>query len=83
VVAALLIKPKKQHGKNQNKNTQKAHVLTEVQKTARVQKCHQFLEWHAGDDIIFSDEKLFFYKRATNDWCILFCRGIIRKKNLL
>jgi hypothetical protein len=40
------------------------HGLTAAQKAARVQKCPLILAWHAGDRIIFSDEKLFCCKRV-------------------
>jgi hypothetical protein len=40
------------------------HGLTAAQKAARVQKCPLILAWHAGDRIIFSDEKLFCCNRV-------------------
>jgi hypothetical protein len=41
-------------------------TLTEAQKTARVQKFRNLLAWHAGDGIIFSDEKLFLLQETHN-----------------
>jgi hypothetical protein len=46
----------------------KVHGLTEAQKVARFQKCRQFLAWHAGDDIIFSSEKMFLLKIFPEPW---------------
>lgn len=45
---------------------QKIQGLTEVQKKARVEKCKDLLAWHAGDDIIFSDEKMFQLQDSHN-----------------
>lgn len=48
----------------------KLHGLTTKQKIARYQKCKRLLQWHAGSDIIFSDEKLFVlqnYHNSQND----------------
>lgn len=48
----------------------KVHGLTANQKIARYKKCQRLLQWHAGDDIIFSDEKLFLlqnYHNSQND----------------
>lgn len=45
---------------------QKVHGLTIAQKKARVKKCQHLLAWHAGDDIIFSDEKMFILQDSHN-----------------
>lgn len=45
---------------------QKIHGLTTAQKEARVRKCKDLLSWHAGDDIIFSDEKMFILQDPHN-----------------
>jgi hypothetical protein len=36
---------------------QKVYGLIEAQKAARIQKCRQFLAWHASDHIIFKKQK--------------------------
>jgi hypothetical protein len=43
---------------------QKFHGLTEAQKAAKVQKYRLRLTSHAGDDIIYSDEKLFLLQKT-------------------
>lgn len=45
---------------------QKVHGLTVVQRKARVAKCKNLLAWHADDEIIFSDEKMFLLKDTHN-----------------
>lgn len=45
---------------------QRVHGLTGAQKTARVNKCRYLLQWHDGDEIIFSDEKLFLLQDSHN-----------------
>jgi hypothetical protein len=49
-----------------------------AQKAARVQKCHQLLASHAGDDIIFSNEKLFLlqetHKQRTTGFILIHWR---------
>lgn len=45
---------------------QKIHGLTVAQKKARVTKCKDLLAWHAGDEIIFSDEKMFQLQDTHN-----------------
>jgi transposase len=45
---------------------QKVHGLTEIQKKARVVKCRNILNWHDGDEIIFSDEKMFLLQDSHN-----------------
>lgn len=44
----------------------KVHGLTAVHKIARVKKCKHLLWWHAGDEIIFSDEKMFVLQDTHN-----------------
>lgn len=45
---------------------QRIHGLTEAQKKARVVRCKNLLAWHAGDEIIFSDEKMFVLQDTHN-----------------
>lgn len=45
---------------------QKIHGLTVAQKKARVKKCRDMLAWHDGDDMIFSDEKMFVLQDSHN-----------------
>lgn len=45
---------------------QKIHGLTTVQKTERVRRSRNLLAWHAGDEIIFSDEKMFLLQDSHN-----------------
>lgn len=45
---------------------QKIHGLTDAQKKARVKKCKELLAWHEGDDVIFSDEKMFQLQDSHN-----------------
>lgn len=45
---------------------QKIHGLTAIQKKARVTKCRDLFSWHEGDDIIFSDEKMFLLQDSHN-----------------
>lgn len=45
---------------------QKIHGLSMAQKQARLQKCKNILAWHEGDDIIFSDEKMFTLEDTHN-----------------
>jgi hypothetical protein len=54
----------------------KVQSLNENQKSARVQKCQQLFAWHADDDIILSNEKLFLLQEAHNqhnERVFLFC----------
>lgn len=44
----------------------KIHALTIAQKKKRVQRSKIILDWHAGDEIIFSDEKLFVLEETYN-----------------
>lgn len=45
---------------------QKVHGLTQKQKAARVVKSKELLRWHDGDEIIFSDEKMFLLQDSHN-----------------
>lgn len=45
---------------------QRVHGLTENQKEARVIKSRNLLSWHEGDEIIFSDEKMFLLQDSHN-----------------
>lgn len=45
---------------------QRVHGLTDKNKLARVQKSQELLRWHAGDEILFSDEKLFLLQDSHN-----------------
>lgn len=45
---------------------QRVHGLTEAQKKARVVKSRNLLAWHDGDEIIFSDEKMFLLQESHN-----------------
>src|SRR5690349_17342654 len=44
----------------------KIHGLTTAQKVKRHQGSKFLLDWHAGDEIIFSDEKLFLLQDSHN-----------------
>jgi hypothetical protein len=45
---------------------QRVHGLTEVQKKTKVVKFRNLLRWHDGDEIIFSDEKMFLLQESHN-----------------
>jgi transposase len=45
---------------------QKVHGLSAAQKLARVKKSKELLAWHAGDEVLFSDEKLFLLQETHN-----------------
>jgi hypothetical protein len=50
------------------------HGLTKAQKAARGKKWRQLLAWHAVDNIIISDEKLFVLQDTQPiEWPGLFC----------
>jgi hypothetical protein len=42
------------------------HGLITAQKSARIQKCQLVLAWYDGDEIIFSDEKLYLLQETPN-----------------
>lgn len=44
----------------------KVHGLTEAQKVKRFQRSQVLLDWHADDEIIFSDEKIFLLQESFN-----------------
>lgn len=44
----------------------KIHGLTDAQKVKRYERSKLLLDWHAGDEIIFSDEKLFLLQESHN-----------------
>lgn len=44
----------------------KVHGLTEAQKVKRFHRSKVLLDWHAGDEIIFSDEKIFLLQESFN-----------------
>jgi hypothetical protein len=45
---------------------EEVHGWNKGQKAVRVQKCQQLLTCHAGDDIIFSEEKCFLLQETHN-----------------
>jgi transposase len=45
---------------------QKISGLTTALKVARMEKCKHLLDWHGGDEIIFSDEKIFLLQDSHN-----------------
>lgn len=44
----------------------KIHGLSNAQKVKRFERSKILLDWHAGDEIIFSDEKLFLLQESHN-----------------
>lgn len=44
----------------------KVHGISEVTKKKRVQRSNTILSWHAGDEFVFSDEKLFVLEQPHN-----------------
>lgn len=44
----------------------KVHGITETTKTKRMERVSSILAWHAGDEFVFSDEKLFVLQDSHN-----------------
>lgn len=44
----------------------KVHGISDATKKKRVERCSTILSWHAGDEFVFSDEKLFVLEQPHN-----------------
>jgi inhibitor of nuclear factor kappa-B kinase subunit alpha len=47
-------------------NKRKVHGLSEATKKKRIERSKHILAWHAGDETIFSDEKMFVLEQSQN-----------------